>query len=320
MKKLFGKKRTVASVLVVMILILLLTQSQTISWEGVLRSLKAIGGQSFFLALCVAIAQYVSVALRFVVLMSKTSVTPFQCSRIFTNGQLFNHVFPARAGDLYKVIALKRSSPDKSFSTAYVVSALIIERLVSTLVLVLLIVFLVDWSTLRIADLSFVGRTQQLTTVVSVAALAGVALYFMQKKFPRLHAWLAELKRSFFTILNVRTFILVVCMSIVMWVLEVWSIKFLAIPLGVDLQLGQGLFVLLLLNVGIAVPVTLGNVGTYEAALVLGLGLWGAGSNDGIAIAVSHHFLQILSLVILAGIFNTINLKMSQQKIAAGSE
>jgi uncharacterized membrane protein YbhN (UPF0104 family) len=320
MKKLFGRKRTIGSILVVAILILVMAKSNTISWQGVLRSLETIGVQNFILALCMALGQYICVALRFVVLIPKAYASKFQVSRIYTNGQLFNHLFPARAGDLYKIIALKRAVCDKSFSTAYVVSALIIERLVSTLVLVLLIVLLVDWSTLRISDLSLVDRAAQLKIVLAAAALAGVALYLIQKRSPRFHAWLVELKRSFFTILNLRRFVLVVGMSVVMWSLEVLSIKFLAVPLGVELQLGQGLFILLLLNVGIAVPVTLGNVGTYEAVLVLGLGLWGVGTNDGIAIAVSHHFLQIFSLLILAGIFNTVNLTALKKSLPAISE
>jgi uncharacterized membrane protein YbhN (UPF0104 family) len=320
MKKLFGRKRTIGSILVVAILILVMVKSNTISWQGVLRSLETIGLRDFILALCMALGQYICVALRFVVLIPKAYASKFQVSRIYTNGQLFNHLFPARAGDLYKIIALKRVAGDKSFSTAYVVSALIIERLVSTLVLVLLIVLLVDWSTLRIADLSLVDRAGQLKIALAAAALAGVALYFIQKKSPGFHAWLVELKRSFLTILNLRRFVLVVGMSVVMWSLEVLSIKFLAAPLDVELQLGQGLFILLLLNVGIAVPVTLGNVGTYEAVLVLGLGLWGVGTNDGIAIAVSHHFLQIFSLLILAGIFNTINLTALKKRTPAMSE
>ena len=317
MKKLFGRKRTIGSILVVAILILVMVKSNTISWQGVLRSLETIGLQNFILALCMALGQYICVALRFVVLIPKTYASRFQVSRIYTNGQLFNHLFPARAGDLYKIIALKRAAGDKSFSTAYVVSALIIERLVSTLVLVLLIVLLVDWSALRIADLSLVDRAAQLKVALVAVALAGVALYFIQKKSPRFHAWLVELKRSFLTILNLRRFVLVMGMSVVMWSLEVLSIKFLAAPLDVELQLGQGLFILLLLNVGIAVPVTLGNVGTYEAVLVLGLGVWGVGANDGIAVAISHHFLQILSLLILAGIFNTVSLTALKSRTPA---
>jgi uncharacterized membrane protein YbhN (UPF0104 family) len=309
------RKRVVASLLVVAIVVVVMAKSDIISWQGVLNSLQKIGIQNFLLALCMALAQYVCIALRFVILLARESVTPFQVARIFTNGQLFNHLFPARAGDLYKVVALKNQSSDSNFSTAHVVSALILERAISTLVLIVLIVVLADWSKIRIADLAFVDRSRQLQVGLLVIGLAALALYFAQKKYPRLRAWLLELKRGFRVILDLRRFFLVVCMSVAMWTLEVLSMKFVAAPLNIDLSLGQGLFVLLLLNAGIAVPITLGNIGTYEAALVLGLGLWGIGTNDGIAIAMSHHFLQIASLVLLAGMVNSINMVRSKPQL-----
>lgn len=188
------------------------------------------------------------------------------------------------------------------------------------MVLILIIVTMTDWSTISIADLTFVDRGKQLQIGLLVTSVVLLALYFTQKRFPRLRAWLRELRRGFMIILNLRRFILVVLLSIAMWTLEVLSMKFVAAPLGIDIQLGQGMFVLLLLNLGIAVPITLGNIGTYEAALVLGLGLWGIGANDAVAIAISHHFLQIGALVLLAGVFNGINLVSSKSRNPATSK
>lgn len=281
-------------------------KSNAVSWQSVFQSLRGIGIQNLLLALCMSVSQYMCIAIRFVVLLPKAtaSVPRRQICRVYTNGQLLNHLLPARAGDLYKVIALKSASTDPNFSSAYVVSALIIERLVSTSILLALILILVDWSTLKIADLSFLDRSQQIKTGLLIAFLLGVALYLVQRKSTRLHDWLIELKRTFFTILNLRRFLLIVGFSIAMWMLEVLSMRFVAAPLGIDLELGQGLFVLLLLNIGIAVPVTLGNIGTYEASLVVGLTLWGVGANEAIAVALSHHAVQVLSLVLLSAFFS----------------
>lgn len=309
------RKRIVASLIVVAIVVVVMAKSDVISWQGVSDSLRKIGVQGFLLALCMAIAQYVCVALRFVVLLSREGISPFQVCRIFTNGQLFNHLLPARAGDLYKVLALKQQAGDSRFSTAHVVSALILERAISTLILVLLIFVLVDWSKISITDLTFVDRSRQLQWALLLTGLALLILYLAQRKFPRLRAWLLELKHGFLVILDLRRFLTVVCLSAAMWSLEVMSMKLVAAPLGIDLDLGQGMFVLLLLNVGIAIPITLGNIGTYEAALVLGLGLWGVGTNEAIAVAMSHHFLQIGSLVLLAGIFNAINMIATKPRL-----
>ena len=294
--------------LIVVVLVAVLIKSNAVSWENVFQSLRGIGIQNLLLALCMSLSQYLCIAVRFVVLLPKASASVLRrhICRIYTNGQLLNHLVPARAGDLYKVIALKSASTDPNFSSAYVVSALIIERIISTVILVVLILVLVDWSTLKIVDLSFSDRSEQLKTMFVLVLLLGVILYFIQRKSKKLHDWLVELKRSFFTILNLRRFLLILGFSVVMWTFEVLSMKFVAAPLGIDLQLGQGLFVLFLLNVGIAVPVTLGNIGTYEAALVVGLTLWGVGTNEAIAIALSHHFVQVLSLIILSVSFNTV--------------
>ena len=307
MREPVSKKKVAASLIVIVLLVAILSVTNTISWDGVFQSFKSIGIEYYLLALCMAIIQYLCVALRFIVLLLHARVPPFQVCRIFTNGQLFNHLFPARAGDLYKVVAMKRAAYDDNFSTAYVVSALIIERTISTLVLFVLILFLVDWSEISVANLLVGDRTDQITIFLVVLTVAAAVLYLLQKKIPKLRAWLVELKRGFVTILNLRRFTLVALLSVFMWSLEVMSLKFLASPLGIDITLGQGLFVLLLLNIGIAVPVTLGNIGTYEAVVVIGLGLLGVGTNEAIAIAVSHHFLQILSLFILTAIFNAIN-------------
>ncbi len=294
--------------LVLAVLVAIVIKSNALSWDSVFTSLAKIGIVNFLLALSMAVAQYSILAARFVLLLPKASanVARRQICRIFTNGQLFNHLFPARAGDLYKVIALKGASTDPTFSSAYVVSALIIERLVSTLVLLSLIALLVDWSGVAIADLSFLDRSRQIKTLAAVILLLAVAFYVAQKRSKKLHQWLIELKRSFIKILGPQRLFIVVVLSIMIWSLEVVSMKFVAAPLGIDLQLGQGLFVLLLLNLGIAVPVTLGNIGTYEAVLVIGLSLWGVSTSDAIVVALSHHALQILSLAILAGVLNTL--------------
>ena len=308
MQQRLTKKRIVVSVLIVAVLVAVVIQSNAVSWGSVTQSLRGIGIQNLLLALCMSLSQYLCIAIRFVVLLPKASASVLrrQICRIYTNGQLLNHLVPARAGDLYKVIALKSASSDPNFSSAYVVSALIIERIISTVILVVLILIFVDWSALKIADFSFADRFGQMKTVFLVVLACGVVLFFLQKQFKKLHDWLVELKRSFFTILNLRRFLLIVGFSVVMWTFEVLSMKFVAAPLGIDLQLGQGLFVLFLLNVGIAVPVTLGNIGTYEAALVVGLTLWGVGTNEAIAVALSHHFVQVSSLIVLSASFNTL--------------
>ena len=315
MHHLFNKNRLIASIFVVVLLLVLVMKSGAVSWDRVLSSLQGIGTVNLLLALCMALIQYLCLSLRFVVLLPEAEVRKLRICRIFVNGQLINHLLPARAGDLYKVLAVKRASSRPDFSTAYVVSAVVIERLLAALVLLALVVVMVDWTVVDVRDLPFSDSGRRFELGLLVVLITGLALYYVQTKLPRLRRWLQELKRSFLTILDLRRFLLAAGLSVVVWTAEEMAMKLLAAPLAVEIELGQGMLILLLLNIGIAVPVTLANIGIYEAALVLGMGLWGIGTNQAIAIALSHHALQLLALVVWIVIFGIVEKRREHGRI-----
>lgn len=300
----FDRKRVVISVLVVVVLIAVLIKTSSFSWSSVIQAAKGIGVMNILLALCLAVFQYICVALRFLVLLPGAGITRPRVCHIFTNGQFFNQVLPVRAGDLYNIVALKHASADPGFSTARVVSALIIERLLSTLVLLVLIISLLDWSAIVFDKLKIPPWTQQTFAALVFFLVVAFVVYLVQRRSDRLRNWLIELRRGLKAILNLRRFLLVLTLGVLMWMAEVLALKVLAGSLGFDLQLGQGLFVLLLLNIGVAIPITMANIGTYEAALVLGLGWWGMGTSEAVAIALVHHALQITALLVLIAMFN----------------
>lgn len=308
------KNRLFASIVVVGLLLVLVTKSGAVSWGSVLRSLHGIGMVNLLLALCMAIIQYLCLSFRFVVLLPRAGVSKLNICRIFVNGQLVNHLLPARAGDLYKILAVKKASSWPDFSTAHVVSALVVEKVLAALVLICLVVVMVDWADADISDLTFPDRSLQFNLGLIVVLLAGLVLYYGQRKLPALRRWLQELKKSFLTILDVRRMLLGTGLSVVVWTMEALTMKLLAIPLNVEIELGQGMLVLLLLNIGIAVPVTLANVGIYEAALVLGLGLWGIGTSEAIAIALSHHVLQLLALLLWVVAFGAMETRRKHRR------
>ena len=62
---------------------------------------------------------------------------------------------------------------------------------------------------------------------------------------------------------------------------------------------------LVVLNLGISVPVSLANVGTYEAATVAGLVPFGVPAASALAIGALHHAVQLLAAVVPAVVFWT---------------
>ncbi len=296
MHHLIPKKKLGASVLVVAVLVVLMINSTAVSWEQVFRGLRQIGVAGLLLALCMALTQYLCLALRFFALLPQARVSLLKVCRVYALGHLLNHAVLARAGDLYKIFAINKASPNRSFGTAHVVSALITERVLATLTLFAMLFLTVDWAAIDFTDIPFGDTAHQLVIGVIVVLLAALALYLAQRKSTQLRHWLRELKTSFFDIIHLPRLSVGLGLSALAWTFEVLSMKFVAAPLHIDLGLGQGILVLLVLNIGIAVPLTLANVGIYEAALVFGLTLWGIEPNQAIAIALCHHALQIAAL------------------------
>jgi uncharacterized membrane protein YbhN (UPF0104 family) len=68
----------------------------------------------------------------------------------------------------------------------------------------------------------------------------------------------------------------------------------LCTALAFPLSLPQVVLALAALNVGISVPVSIANLGVYEAALAFGLSRSGMPLPTAVAIATLHHGLQLL--------------------------
>jgi uncharacterized membrane protein YbhN (UPF0104 family) len=87
------------------------------------------------------------------------------------------------------------------------------------------------------------------------------------------------------------------------WFAEVVILMVLCSALGSHLSFSQSVIALFVLNLGIAVPISVANVGAYEAATVMGLGQFGVGVPEALAIGTLHHAIQIASVVLVAGAF-----------------
>ena len=86
------------------------------------------------------------------------------------------------------------------------------------------------------------------------------------------------------------------------------------------IELSRAVFLLCLLNLAIAVPVSLANVGAFEASIVFGLSTFGVPTATALAIATVHHALQlggILFLSALIAIGRALRPKKPEQSISS---
>ena len=78
------------------------------------------------------------------------------------------------------------------------------------------------------------------------------------------------------------------------WTAELLAIRVLCGALGFPLSPPQLVLALVVLNFGISVPVSVANLGVYEAVLAFGLSRSGVPLPSAVAIATLHHGLELL--------------------------
>lgn len=221
-------------------------------------------------------------------------------ARVFSWGQMVNSVAPARAGEVVKIVGVQKG---ESLNMAHATGVIISDRIVDMGSLVLLTLGVgIPWHAVR-DRLPSVGWTSGVA--VSVAGLVGLGaavwgLPRLRQKFQRWGIHMLEGMKRLSTPTH-----LFLCLGIGMacWLSEMWAVIILTSSQGILLSISQALWVLIVINIGIAVPVTLANVGVFEAAMVLGLNHWGVPVEGALAIAVVHHGLQLLGLVMWLAVF-----------------
>jgi uncharacterized membrane protein YbhN (UPF0104 family) len=143
--------------------------------------------------------------------------------------------------------------------------------------------------------------------IAGAVVVAWVAWLVLRRFFPRVHerlrsapaaTWAAA--RSLFT---AKRLALGLCLGVAAWLAEVGMLALLCGGIGVHVTFAQSTVALVVLNLGIAVPVSAGNVGAYEAATVFGLAPFGVSMNDALAVGMLHHAVQIVAAVLPALFF-----------------
>jgi uncharacterized protein (TIRG00374 family) len=234
----------------------------------------------------------------------------------YTIGQMFNWIFPARMGDISRVVLLGRQEVGEATAAGTLVLEKILDSVYFLFLIFLLPCFLPlpDWLT----------RPAELTVVISVVAvIAFVLLLFMGRhgvekwdekaqQFPeyprRWVMWfLRQLSlgiRSLEALWRRREFILVNMLTIIVWLTAIanvwWSFHALSLPFNQDAsKLGAALLVLISLQLGIAVPSVPGRVGIFELVCMLALSVFAIPENLSLGSAILLHSLVMFPIILV---------------------
>ena len=215
-------------------------------------------------------------------------------------GQSINTFLPARAGDVLKAVMFSKLGSSTVSTAAGVIVADKITDIFALLLLILssrAYLFLSPPTTLPVSFGTVV------IVVFFILAVGFLFRNFLALRFGHFFGWWQGFKHGLLAIFNWKRIFLALIIGIVAWSCEAIALLLLCKAQTFPITFSQSVFLLALLNLAIAVPLSLANLGPFEAALVFGMGQLGASAAMSLAVATTHHSLQMGILVLLTGFF-----------------
>jgi uncharacterized membrane protein YbhN (UPF0104 family) len=205
-----------------------------------------------------------------------------------------NNALPARAGDLLKSVLSSRKA---GTPTADGFGTLVAERVLDAAALVLVFAVLVTTLSLPL------GLKGWMLAVVGAAlVVAGAAAAFLGRdtgagrRVRELAARLLAPTRRLWSVAGAG----LLALSIVLWLVEGSVYAVLGAVAGLHLSLLDGLYVMALANLVALVPAAPGYVGTFDAAVILGVRLVAGGTHAAaLAYAVVVRFVLFVPITIV---------------------
>ena len=217
-------------------------------------------------------------------------------------GQLLNYATPLRSGDAYKVLRLSAHREVSSGRASLLVAALVAER-AADVVALLVVTGWASLSTLArwegrwgVPRLSANGAA--IGAAVVAGALAAGAWVAASRRPPKI---LMRLAGDVWGAVSSRRFAWCIAVALVTWCLDAGTLWWTSRAGGIAIPFRGAMQAVFLLNLGIAVPITAGNVGVFEAALAFALTQQGIPPERALVIATVEHLAKFAGLALCIG-------------------
>lgn len=304
-----GAWKIIGSAAVVVGGIASLMSGRTASISEVLASISRFPAWALLGALGLGLLQNVLQASRLWTLLPGAKRLPWlQVVRSFIWGQLINKFVPARAGDVAKIALIRKISEADGLaagtSAASLAGSVLIADKFADVGSLLLLLALATPAWLR--DLSMpTPSSPWAARGIWIVALAIAAALFALSRRPlaRARGVALQVLRGSSGLIRLPRLLQALAFGAASWMAEAVIFRLFASAMGFELGSSQTLWVLVVLNLGIALPVSFANIGTFEASVAFGLSRFGVPTAQGVAIATVHHLVQVGCTLLLAGAF-----------------
>jgi hypothetical protein len=228
---------------------------------------------------------------------------------VLTIGYLANQIFPAPSGEVARAVVISRRHELKK---VHVLSTIVVERVLDTLALAPVILFVVvliplpEW----LERLLFL-----LGLTMSVLAVAGVIVHSQRDHLlqagealirrlgestqGRLLAFRESFGEGMHILRDIRGLTAVYGYSVGAWVLQVAVMEMVSRALHHPLNLGLAVLIVLLANVGTLLPLGPGNIGTFQALTITTLAIFRVKPEVSLSLSLVYQAVQFLPVAVL---------------------
>ena len=271
-----------------------LTTAGSISLTEVYASLTAFPLWALFSALLLATAQVILMGARLWTLAPRP--TPFlTVVWAVAYGQFANAFFPARAGDALKIAILSDSKKGAGLSFTAATGILVADRPVDISALLL-------WIGISGSHQVAAFQSEKFPSIGTVLlyfifGILLVVLFFKSpviNKFPKFRERISEFGKSAGVFLNFRHGLPALAFGLSTWLCEFIILLVLVHSIGFQLSFAEIVGVIVILNLAIAIPISVANVGPFEAAMAYALTKLGLPAATALSVAILHHAFQVL--------------------------
>lgn len=200
-------------------------------------------------------------------------------------GCAVSNLIPARAGHAARVLLVGRDG----VPLAGAAGTILLEEIYNVLVLATLALPL-PWV------LPLPARVTGALQLVAVGAVLGVVVAFWLGIAGRARptGLLHRLSEGVAFLMTARSALVVLAQSFAMWLLDLGQILLAMVAVGLHPGFFSATLVLLFINLVNAVPATPGQVGLFEAGATAALIIGGATPEQGIAVGIIYHLMQLV--------------------------
>jgi uncharacterized membrane protein YbhN (UPF0104 family) len=294
-----GRRRLARLALSAAVLALLALFARHVDWRGAAAAIRDADAWLLLLAVAMNLLSLGLKGVRWWVFLRPMGVRSLGLVlRATFAGASLNNLLVAQGGEGLRVLLVSRAS---DVSSAHVLAALALERLLDAITYLMLLVG-AAW----LPDVPHeIARWRMPATGVLALALAGLAALTLWERAEgpdparKLHAYLVRFAAGISELASTPRLAVALALSIGAWTLQVGTYHLVAVAAHLPLPLTGSVAALLTVGISFLVRATPGNVGVFQVVYALTARSFGIAETPAVATALLIQTVQVLPILVL---------------------